>query len=144
VPDYREYPDRLERDWDQVVGGQGPKGRIQRRKWTMDQETAYVTFIYCLYSHYPSRCNILLVYLLVLLVSYNRIMLSFLPSFLSLSLNDAVAKHGFGNWVSILEDEAYQTIVSDLSLHEFVFAPCMINCVGATFPPPCTPVWKCS
>lgn len=43
MPDYREYPDTLERDWDQVVGGQGPKGRIQRRKWTMDQETAYVT-----------------------------------------------------------------------------------------------------
>ena len=43
-----------------------------------------------------------------------------LASFLLHSLNDAVAKHGLGNWVSILEDEAYQTIVSCLAnIHAF-------------------------
>ena len=42
IPDAREYPDRLEREWDQVVGARGPRGQGLRRKWTVDQETAYV------------------------------------------------------------------------------------------------------
>ena len=41
IPD-REYPDRLEREWDQVVGARVPRGQGQRRKWTVDKETAYV------------------------------------------------------------------------------------------------------